>query len=199
MSNTERNSNGRGEDSKYFVGINSISSVGRDFIVYGAGIDNKPMFEKHLASLNASVFAFDCTNVAKDDWKEFTFYPWCIGRKKEMNSIYTEKSADKTFQFYSIHTLKEKLQHDHIDMLKVDIEGFEWDLLVDEILKMDSNDLPIQLLFELHTEGASPFFVSPNVVKGFGRRQVTQLIYDLFFRNYRVLSLEVILLKDSLI
>lgn len=47
-----------------------------------------------------------------------------------------------------------------------------------------------QLIFELHTQGTDAYWVPPNVVKGYGRKQVSQLIYDLYMRNYRVMHIE---------
>ncbi len=59
---------GKGEHQKYFVGKNAIKRLGKEFVVYAAGIDNRPVFENYMASeLNASVFAFDCTNQNKPE------------------------------------------------------------------------------------------------------------------------------------
>jgi hypothetical protein len=82
-------SDGHGNAEKYYAGTNAIKALGKSFIVYASGIDNNPVFEKQLAALNASVFAFDCTNVGQEEWKkDFTFQPWCIGRAQEMNTKY---------------------------------------------------------------------------------------------------------------
>jgi hypothetical protein len=55
-------------------------------------------------------------------------------------------SIDKTFQFYPLAEIKSKLGHDHIDMLKMDIEGFEWEILENDILKVNnSSNLSLSL------------------------------------------------------
>lgn len=183
---------GKGEHDKFFIGKNALKLLGKDFIVYAAGIDNRPQFENYMATeMNSSVFAFDCTNQNKPEWTQFSFYSWCIGTKKDFGtSIYAQNSVSKDFNFFTLGEIKNKLNHSHIDMLKMDIEGFEWDVLK-SLLTSKDEDLPSQLLFELHTEGASSYFVPPNNVKGYGRRQVTQLIYDLYQRNYRVINIEI--------
>ena len=52
---------GRGGSDKFYVGPNAIRHLGREFIVYGAGIANDPYFEVEMAKLGASVYGFDCT------------------------------------------------------------------------------------------------------------------------------------------
>lgn len=182
---------GKGESQKYFIGKNALKLLGKDFIIYGAGVANNPIFENYMASeMNSSVFAFDCTNQKNPEWNQIIFYSWCIGTKRDFgNSIYARNSENMDFQFYTLGEIKKKLNHTHIDMLKMDIEGSEWDVLK-SLLGSDDEDLPSQLLFELHTEGANSRYVPPDNVKGKGRRQVTQLIYDLYQRHYRVTNIE---------
>jgi hypothetical protein len=84
----------------------------------------------YMSSLNASVYAFDCTNTGKAEWQgKIEFYPWCIGRQQVMENAYTKDQKGKQFTFMSLAEIKKKLGHDHIDMLKMDVEGFEWDIL----------------------------------------------------------------------
>jgi hypothetical protein len=84
-----------------------------------------------------------------------------------------------------------KLGHKKINMLKMDIEGGEWNLLQHEIVEAeDENYLPEQLLFELHTEGANPHYVPPTLVSHKRLNQVNQLIYDLWLKGYRLTNVE---------
>lgn len=62
--------------------------------------------------------------------------------------------------------------------------------MLNGLLRLPENDLPGQLLFELHTEGANSKYVPPSIVKWYGRREVTQLVYDLYLRGYRVTNIE---------
>lgn len=70
-------SDGHGGEDKYFVGPDALREIGSEFIVYGAGINNNANFELYLASLGASVFAFDCTVLQpKKEWWSIRFYSW---------------------------------------------------------------------------------------------------------------------------
>jgi hypothetical protein len=72
----------------------------------------------------------------------------------------------------------------------MDIEGFEWNFFRDEILNAKDEDLPEQILFELHTEGANKHCVPPRVISGKTRYAVTKLFYDLYQHGYRVVNME---------
>ena len=59
----------------------------------------------------------------------------------------------RKFGFFPLHDIMKKLYHKDITILKFDIEGFEWALFEDEILKMPNP--PQVLAFELHAEQGS--------------------------------------------
>ena len=65
------------------------------------------------------------------------YYKWAIGGKNEI--------VNGT-QYYTIPTIMKRLNHTFIDVLKMDIEGWEWTAL------LDINEFPSigQLLMELH-------------------------------------------------
>eukprot|EP01038_Epipyxis_sp_PR26KG_P017193 gene17193-23691_t len=148
-----------GGEDKYFVGPDYIKEIGKQYIVYSAGTAGYIDFEKYMASLGSSVYAFDCTDRKRVEWTEFSFYPWCIGQQPEqiLSSAYHVNTniKPKHFLFYSLFAIMNKLHHHKVDMLKMDIEGYEWNLLYSEIINYDKNNtlsLPNQLLFELHTQ-----------------------------------------------
>ncbi|RYH09257.1 hypothetical protein EON65_40275 [archaeon] len=176
---------------KFIVGERAIRLMGKDYIVYAAGIANEPAFEGYMRwVLGADVYAFDCTTAGKASWN-LNFHQWCLGTNKKLDlSKYASTVAGQQLQFYTLPELKKKLGHTRVDMLKMDIEGCEWDLLYDEVIRGQDEDLPVQLLFELHTEGANWKWVPEDIVKGKKRRQVNQLIVDLYHRNYRVFHVE---------
>ena len=109
--------------------------------------------------------------------------PW----RKHFVATYSQakRQANLTFDFKSLEQIKGELRHSRIDILKMDIEGFEWRVL-QSLLELSDRDLPTQILFELHTEGASPTYVPPSLVRGQTRREVVQLFLNLFDRGYRV-------------
>ena len=121
------------------------------------------------------------------DGKLFDFHDWCIGSQGNQTRVYGTNIAEK--KFLSLRKTMKQLDHRTLEVLKFDIEGFEWHLFENEIFKMDS--LPQELVFELHTEGANPLMVPRDLVKDKGAREVNQLFLKLHDMGYRVVSKEV--------
>jgi hypothetical protein len=69
----------------------------------------------------------------------------------------------------------------------MDIEGFEWDILQNDIIhNSNSMDLPDQLLIEIHAMGANPKYVPKHLTHDKTRRKVNELILGLWKKGYRV-------------
>ena len=185
-------SDGKGGEEKYFIGREAIKSQGTNFIVYALGINGEPQFENYMAGLGASVYGFDCTDFNRPEYK-FHFYQWCVGKNTSVidpkNRFNTRVGGPKIFM--PLAEIKRQLGHKKIDMLKFDIEGFEWQLFEDDLLRTDPDDLPEQLLFELHTEGSKPRWVPPANVRLRRHHQVNELVYKLWLLGYRCINVEV--------
>ena len=205
---------GKGNTEKYFIGIDVIQQMKKNYVVYTAGVNGLSSFENYMSKLGASVYPFDCT-----DWKRpeylFEFYDWCIGKEASFqNNAYSKRKDNHTF--FGLHDIQLKFNHPTINMLKMDIEGFEWNLLYSEIInqtkvissqsagfvhdgkhspsthsKLLETSLPEQLLFELHTEGSNPQCVPTELVRGKKREQVNQLVYQLWMLGYRLMNIEI--------
>jgi len=174
-------------EGKGVVGLRVLNSSARKCLVYGLGIAGWSHFEQAMAESGCETHAFDCT--IKPDSKgvrnkAFIFHEWCIGpesAKINEGNVFL-KGGGLVFKTMA-HTMRD-LGHVHLDVLKFDIEGFEWDLF--ETLILPGLLLPDQLVFELHTEGAGAKWVSPEQVKGKGFEQVNGLFLRLFDLGYRV-------------
>jgi hypothetical protein len=192
----QHTTDGNGQNSKWFLGVNAIPHMGKEFIVYAGGNNNEVMFEKEMAALGANVFSFDCTVKENPAWKTFKFYPWCIGRKETIgNEVGYVKSgrtgmSEDQFVFKLLKQICRDLGHDRIHMLKMDIEGFEWGILQEEIIKDDDADLPEQLLIEIHTQGANPKYVPKHISTGKDSIYVAKVFLELFRRGYRLQNFE---------
>merc|ERR1719487_406190 len=148
-------------------------------------------------NVGCEVHAFDCTispNSQAVTNKDFTFHNWCIGNNdhvdmSKMTSYVHSRKQENNLVFKSLAQTMADLGHKELDVLKFDIEGFEWQLFATDLL--NGNLRPSQLAFELHTEGANAHAVPPAVVEGKGNRAVNQLFLDLHKRGYRVVSKEI--------
>lgn len=148
--------------------------LGKESIVYSLGVGDEINFDLYvIETFGTEVFAFDPTPSSVDMLHEnklpdrFHFYPWAITATDGTLKFYPRLKKDGTksdvmftmmpeaetvkdvieVPAYSLRTVVEKLGHDRIDMLKMDIEGAEYEVL-DGLL--ESPVLPSQLLVEFH-------------------------------------------------
>merc|ERR1719498_2078060 len=185
---------GAGQGDKNIVGLQQLTRGGRQCIVYGMGIADDSSFEQQMQTMGCETHAFDCTvdpssSVVKG--RDFKFHHWCIGQKGNVsmqNNVYV-KDDPNSFQFKSLPETMKELGHSHIDLLKFDIEGFEWQLFETQILK--NPNPPEQLSFELHTQKANPAYVPQQNVKDKGYPEVNKLFRSLYDIGYRVTSKEI--------
>jgi FkbM family methyltransferase len=165
-------------------------------VVYGVGIAGKIAFEAEIARRKCEVHAFDCTSDAesmlvKAAEANIQFHPWCIGTPRSFeNTTYTKGNTKQIFEFLTLDAIMRRLGHDHLDMLKMDVEGFEWDLLEQEVIQAKDTRRPAQLLFELHTQAAKPKYVPPALIRGKDRAAVQDLFARLAEVGYSVVSIE---------
>jgi hypothetical protein len=110
-----------------------------------------------------------------------TFHDWCIGQQ---NSNFVEK-VDSGPSKTLVDTMVE-LGHLHVDLLKLNMQGLEWQFFETEILPLKSP--PMQLDFSLHTEGTTSDQIYQSLVKGKGFPQVNRLFRGLYRSGYLLAS-----------
>mgnify|MGYP003386337546 FL=1 len=167
-------------------------------IAYAIGLASNTKFEVAI-SKHYEVHGFDCTVSPSAHAvlnQPFLFHPICIGNNQQItNTVYGNSNSatpsNNSMTFVTLVDIMAKLHHEKLSLLKMDIEGAEWEVLNMMLTTFQTSQLPEQLLFELHTEHANPIYVPPNLVQHRGRKQVKELFVALFAAGYRVISKEI--------
>jgi hypothetical protein len=209
---------GGGQSKRARIGLSTLRSLD-NCVAFVAGVNYMPTGTDSTGDgypPNCRVHTFDCTmegprlapflELQRKMNPKVIFHPWCIGSDKSTGqdiSVGEKYQSDvgRERKMYSLHQLmgKTNITDGVIDSMQFDIEGYEWDLLEDVIikpaLKTEASGtaplLPQQLAFELHTEKANPRFVSPELTAGRDSVAVARLFRQLASIGYYVISKEI--------
>lgn len=147
--------------------ISGLSDLRAPCFVYSLGSDGDFSFEESVTSASpCEVHTFDCTltpgKVPLTLPSRVFFHALCLGDEETLDA-----------KFHSLGSIMVQLGHTNIDLLKIDIEGFEYRLveaLFRSFLRQgDSMRLPQQLLLEQH----SVTYLPANVLKWGGGSGLT--------------------------
>ncbi|MGI9235489.1 MAG: FkbM family methyltransferase, partial [Woeseiaceae bacterium] len=176
--------------------------LGSDSVVYSLGVGDSIDLDMDLIHhYSLTVHAFDPTPYSLE-WvsglelpDNFKFHPWAAAgedgslrlfrrvnkRGKASDVMWTADSnaADESdfvdAPAYTIATIMQKLAHTHIDVLKIDVEGAEYEIL-DSL--GDVANLPTQLLVEYH-----------HRFPGIGKQRTADSIEKLKEFGYRIFAI----------
>lgn len=177
-------------------------ALGTGAVVYSLGVGEDTAFDCELiGNHGAQVFAFDPTPntaawISRQTLPEaFHFYPWAVtgadgvltlyprskkdgSQSKDMFTMVPEAGAEDSgvdVPAYCLRSLMIKLGHERIDLLKIDIEGAEYEVLAS---LLDSGDRPVQILVEFHHRFAS-----------IGKAATVDIIRRLRAAGYRIFAI----------
>jgi hypothetical protein len=132
------------EESKFTCGVMNTTSTtinnsndsnsNKKCIVYSLGGNNQWSFELDLLQqTNCEVHTFDCTgNITRftqiPNHERMFFHHVCVGTES-MSAIPIDQCTSqytKCGETWTIPQMQSTLHHDHIDLFKMDVEGYEW-------------------------------------------------------------------------
>jgi FkbM family methyltransferase len=172
----------RSERGKTY-GVHQLYNDTTKCIVYSMGSNNEFSFERRIRTVapGCEVHTFDPTVVESGDGKDaYDTYHGDYG--------FGGKDATKglSFPIKSIATIMNELKHTHVDYLKVDVEGYEWNFLSE--VEWGSTRVG-HILIELHP------------ALGLDRKKLTALDLDTIFTRledagFYLISLEPVTRSD---
>lgn len=126
--------------------------------VFG-GTDKESVWEEQISKFCPEVHVFDCTDkhVRPINKSSAYFHPYCVG------VLESDHSLESTMK---------QLGHTDLDILKLALDGREWEILENQIADI----LPPQLLVELHVAT--------------GRQAINKLLRQLFDMGYHITGIE---------
>ena len=178
----------------------AFDQLNAESIVYSFGIGDD--VELDLALINnigVTVFAFDPTPLAVD-WvtdnvrnDKFKFYPYGIA-SEDGEIIFSQRESSGSgavmfsavkepvpgrknisCQVFRLQTLMKQLEHDKIDLLKLDIEGMEYEVITDILA---SSIRPRHICLEVHHR----FFAE-------GKTKTENMVRDMRAAGYQIYAL----------
>ncbi|KAI9136030.1 methyltransferase domain-containing protein [Paraphysoderma sedebokerense] len=138
-------------DGGKWICTDHIPAPDQPCTVFSLGSAGDFGFEDAIKKLvpHCTIHTFDCTG----NWTNPStiFHPWCLGEKNEdkmfADKIYQPDAKKSVFRTWD--TIMKDIQVQRVDVLKMDIEYFEWQVLP-FLLDVPSDNLPIQILLEIH-------------------------------------------------
>ncbi|KAG9316855.1 hypothetical protein JVU11DRAFT_2927 [Chiua virens] len=176
-----------GDGGKWVCGLERIVPK-KQCVMYSFGVNGESSFEADImkAAPGCEVWGYDFSvnsfgpeiELESDLKRRSHFFPYALGPKDAFSAVDEPK-------MYTLRTLMERNGHDFIDVLKIDIEGNEFESLEVFIDSFHGEPLPFgQLQLEVHARtsdyqdfpnflkwwekveaaGLRPFFSEPNLV-----------------------------------
>ena len=140
-----------GDGGKWVCGLSRYEQTSKPCIVYSFGIQQESSFEEELLErTNCELWGYD---FSVDE-----FGPQLKTKMKDRAHFTKAGISGKTDTtqnppYYSIADLMDINGHTHVDVLKMDIEGYEFESLTSLLQAFDDGEVPVsQILIEIHLD-----------------------------------------------
>lgn len=180
-----------GDGGKWVCGVETLLQR-QGCVVYSFGSNGDTDFEEAvLATTNCEVHVFDPT-LGQEAFEKLAaqpkiqFHPVGLGPTNEQvqmkdDTMTMGNKKEYSMDVLTLQTIMQSLNHEWIDVLKIDIEGFEYAVL-QQLMKTSKSRLPVtQLLVEFHYWDHVPRTLPQDILATFKA---------LISNNFRVFSTE---------
>lgn len=170
-----------GDGGKWLCGIEKLK---KGCVIYSLGSANVYDFEEAmLESTPCSIHTFDCTVDGHSVSRRHTFHKLCIGKAEK---------AKEDPMFITYEQAIEENSMSQVDVLKMDIEGGEFDVFSG--WRETNANLPLQVSFELHY---ADLFAIQSGVGSWGREQLSSLQLTVLFAHITNLGYAIVSKEDN--
>lgn len=171
-----------GDGGKWVCGLSRVVEK-KDCVIYSVGINYESSFEADLLreTKYCKVWGYDFSvkgfakQIPPSELHRTEFHPYGLAG-------FDRAASDTEPAMYTLKSLMRMNGHEHIDILKIDVEGWEFDTLTTLINSFRNSPLPFgQLQLEIHAwdrkfedflkwwqtlevAGLRPFWTEPNLV-----------------------------------
>ncbi|KAL0952968.1 hypothetical protein HGRIS_007179 [Hohenbuehelia grisea] len=194
-----------GDGGKWVCGLSRVTTK-PDCVVYSVGINYESSFEAELLdnTKHCKIWGYDFSvkafgpQIPKSQLHRTVFHPYALGGQDKHGETDNPK-------MYTLSTLMKQNGHTHIDILKIDIEGWEFDTLTALIQPYIDAGIPLpfgQLQLEIHVwhktfpqflkwwemleaAGLRPFMTEPNLVYQNYNKHSTSDLAEYSFLNVK--------------
>ena len=120
------------DTSKVVSGIRELQQKG--CVVYSIGGNDWWQFELGLLeSTPCEIHTSDCTGPIsrfhKPNSSRIHFHHVCVGTEFQPKRAQCDVTNTPCGEFWTLHQMQQRLGHSRIDLFKMDIEGWEWNLI----------------------------------------------------------------------
>ena len=161
--------------SKIVCGMEQLDFLNdKKCVVYSIGGNNKWQFELDvLSGTSCQVYTFDCTGsksrFQKPQDDRLSFHHICLGAASQPAPEFADNCTQGICgPIMTLQEIQKMLGHDQIDLLKMDIEGYEWPIF-ESWPELSDNEadsigfvLPMQILVEIHYRTQFSDLFRPN-------------------------------------
>ncbi|WIA28055.1 hypothetical protein OEZ86_010640 [Tetradesmus obliquus] len=115
---------GEEDGSKYLCAVHQAGQLRKDCIIYSLGSNGDFKYEQEvLSKTSCRLFTLDCTYNGTSQGPRHSYHKWCVAS--------AATAAKRGPPYFSWMQITQKLGHRKIDILKIDVDGYEYEIVGD--------------------------------------------------------------------